>query len=867
MTQSTSSSSTKAHVTKRRIIRMDGDIIIGALFPVHRQPPLKIAFTSQCGEFWEQYGIHRIEMFLRTLDAINNDPNILPNVTLGCDIRDSCWYSPVALERSIDFIKNSIASVESSNLTSAAANPQCHKPREKPIAGLIGPGSSTVTIQVQNLLSLFNIPQIGYSATSLDLSDKSLYKFFLRVVPSDKLQARALIDVVRHFNWTYISTVYTEGNYGFSGITEFQNMATEANICEAVSDKVGNNAEDAAYDKVIKNLKGKPNARVVVCFCEGMTIRGLLKAAKRLGAEGHFLFIGSDGWNVRKDVVEHIEPSAMGGLSIKLYSPEIEDFNRHYFSLRPKNNSRNVWFREFWQERFECYIEGPDRDLRYDTECDGEERLQDGFEQDAKLGFVVNAMYTMAHALHQMRNDLCTNTSEVGLCAEMSPVNGTIFLQYLLNVSFTSYSGDSLMFNRNGDPPGRYEIMNFQRLLTDNGTYYYDYVHVGDWDSGNLTMNRESIQWPSPSHGVTSMEVDSICSKPCENGKVKQLTQGGLHCCWVCIACKQNEIVLDESTCRACAQGWMPNEDLSGCLMIDIEHMQWGDTEAVVSIGFACIGFVATIWVSLIFVRHHNTPVVKASTRELSYIILIGIFISYLTTFPLVAKPNLVSCYMARVLPGFSFSLIYGALVTKTNRIARILAGSKKKIMTRKPRFMSASAQVVITCIIIGIECAIITVMLILEPADSMLTYPSKTRVKLVCNTTTIGIVVPLGFDCFLIVMCTLYAIKTRNLPENFNEAKFIGFSMYTTCVIWLAFVPIYFGSDNKVITMCLAITLSASVALILLFFPKIYIIVCKPERNARSAFTTSKDVRCHIGSASANQSRSLSASNDSKDR
>ena len=93
-------------------------------------------------------------------------------------------------------------------------------------------------------------------------------------------------------------------------------------------------------------------------------------------------------------------------------------------------------------------------------------------------------------------------------------------------------------------------------------------------------------------------------------------------------------------------------------------------------------------------------------------------------------------------------------------------------------------------------------------------------------------------------------------------EAKFIGFTMYTTCIIWLAFVPIYFGSDSKVITMCLAITLSASVALILLFFPKIYIIICKPERNNRSAFTTSKEVRCHIGSAGAR-----SMSNDSFDR
>lgn len=155
--------------------------------------------------------MHRIEIFLRTLDEINARSDILPNITLGADIRDSCWYAPVALEQSIDFIKNSIASMESKHLNHSGRRDGCSQTREKPISGLIGPGSSTVTIQIQNLLSLFTIPQIGYSATSKDLSDKSLYKYFLRVVPSDKLQARAMLDIVLHFNWTYVSTVYTEG--------------------------------------------------------------------------------------------------------------------------------------------------------------------------------------------------------------------------------------------------------------------------------------------------------------------------------------------------------------------------------------------------------------------------------------------------------------------------------------------------------------------------------------------------------------------------------------------------------------------------------------------------------------------------------
>ena len=93
----------------------------------------------------------------------------------------------------------------------AGQSDACESDNEDPIAGLIGPGSSSVTIQIQNLLSLFHIPQIGYSATSKDLSEKSQYRYFLRVVPSDKLQARALLDIVIHYKWTYVSTVYTEG--------------------------------------------------------------------------------------------------------------------------------------------------------------------------------------------------------------------------------------------------------------------------------------------------------------------------------------------------------------------------------------------------------------------------------------------------------------------------------------------------------------------------------------------------------------------------------------------------------------------------------------------------------------------------------
>ncbi|ELK25069.1 Metabotropic glutamate receptor 2 [Myotis davidii] len=62
-----------------------------------------------------------------------------------------------------------------------------------------------------------------------------------------------------------------------------------------------------------------------------------------------------------------------------------------------------------------------------------------------------------------------------------------------------------------------------------------------------------------------------------------------------------------------------------------------------------------------------------------------------------------------------------------------------------------------------------------------------------------------LAYNVLLIALCTLYAFKTRKCPENFNEAKFIGFTMYTTCIIWLAFLPIFYvtSSDYRVSCPC----------------------------------------------------------------
>lgn len=198
---------------------LNGDFIIGALFPVHHQPSSKKRPVSslgiKCGEIRELYGIQRVEVTFQTLDRINKDPNLLPNLTLGVEIRDECWYAPVALQQSIELIRDAITPVSSyldscHNLT---GTPLTEVGQRGPLIGVVGPGSSSVALQVQNLLQLFHIPQVGYSTTSRDLSDKSRFNYFLRVVPSDYYQAQVILDIVRYYGWTYVSAVNTDGEF------------------------------------------------------------------------------------------------------------------------------------------------------------------------------------------------------------------------------------------------------------------------------------------------------------------------------------------------------------------------------------------------------------------------------------------------------------------------------------------------------------------------------------------------------------------------------------------------------------------------------------------------------------------------------
>jgi metabotropic X receptor len=102
------------------------------------------------------------------------------------------------------------------------------------------------------------------------------------------------------------------------------------------------------------------------------------------------------------------------------------------------------------------------------------------------------------------------------------------------------------------------------------------------------------------------------------------------------------------------------------------------------------------------------------------------------------------------------------------------------------------------------------------SPPVSEFYYPSREENILVCRShLDASYLIAFTYPILLLIICTVYAVLTRKIPEAFNESQYIGFTMYTTCIIWLAFGPIFFSTANniplRITTLCASISLSGT--------------------------------------------------------
>ncbi|KAJ8682400.1 hypothetical protein QAD02_018192 [Eretmocerus hayati] len=497
-------------------------------------------------------------------------------------------------------------------------------------------------------------------------------------------------------------------------------------------------------------------------------------------------------------------------------------------------NCRNAWFREFWAQHHRCTF-STSTDPTKMRRCNGTERLVD-YKQEGLVPFV---MYAMAHAVHNIINDVCVehlniaNFSSVSsfsgrhqLCDSLKPAPpGQQLLQYIRNVTFVGRQGTEIKFNADGDAYGYYNIYQYQRVSEDR----YNYTLIGSWKE-RLDLEINMTKW---SDGTGEEHVPrSICSDDCPLGQIRNFMD---TCCWSCVACREDAYVFNDS-CRICEPGWAPDDTKSSCVKLNAEVIEWTSPWAMVPLGFASIGILCTIFVTVVFIWFNRTPVIMASGRELCYVLLVGILSCYLMSFVILSRPTKWICTELRIGLGLCLSLCYSAILTKTNRISRIFNQGRKSI--KRPSYTSPKSQVAISVGITSVQLIGAITWLIIEPPDTSEIYPSPLTAVLTCRVSTFALMMSLVYNMLLILMCTLYAFKTRKIPENFNEAKYIGFTMYSTCIVWLAFIPIYFGTNNdykiQIASMCMCINISATVALGCLFTPKVYIVLFQPNKNQR---------------------------------
>ncbi|KAK7907492.1 hypothetical protein WMY93_016104 [Mugilogobius chulae] len=861
-------------------IKIEGDITLGGLFPVHSRGPAGVP----CGEVKKEKGIHRLEAMLYALDQINSDPDLLPNITLGARILDTCSRDTYALEQSLTFVQALIQKDNSDVRCSNGEPPIIPKPER--VVGVIGASGSAVSIMVANVLRLFAVlfqykerhfmklykvehchsrfvsrrywvqlpgvlssfcveliclclyPPDQLCLHCPELSDNSRYEFFSRVVPPDSYQAQAMVDIVKAMGWNYVSTLASEGNYGESGVDAFLQISREAGgLCIAQSIKIPREPRPGEFEKIIKRLMETSNARGVIIFANEDDIKRVLQAAKKANLTGHFLFVGSDSWGAKIAPIQDQEEVAEGAVTILPKRASIDAFDQYFASRSLENNRRNIWFAEFWEDDFKCKLTRPG--IKYDPgrrKCTGEERISrdSQYEQEGKVQFVIDAVYAMAHALHSMHMDLCPGS--MGVCEKMDPVEGRMLLQYIRSVNFNGSAGTGVMFNENGDAPGRYDIFQYQM----SNVSIPGYKNIGQW-TNHLRLNPEEMQWSGGDRSIP----DSVCSFPCESGERKKMVKG-VPCCWHCELCDGYQYLLDEFSCDMCPFDMRPLKNRTGCRPTPIIKLEWSSPWAIIPVFLAILGILATTGVIVTFVKFNDTPIVRASGRELSYVLLTGIFLIYFITFLMIAEPSVAVCAFRRLFLGLGMCISNSAMLTKTNRIYRIFEQGKKSVTP--PKFISPTSQLIITFILISAQLLGVFIWFGVIPPHTIIDYeeqkppnPEFARGILKCDMSDLSLMLCLSYSLVLMITCTVYAIKSRGVPETFNEAKPIGFTMYTTCIIWLAFVPIFFGTAQstekmfiQTTTLTVSMSLSATVSLGMLYIPKVYVIIFHPEQNVQ---------------------------------
>ena len=787
--------------------RSNKDFVLGGLFPVHSDADK----GANCGAIRLERGTERMEAMLYAIDLINNDTNLLPNFTLGYDIRDTCNSENIGLDESIDFlVAGNQLDLESCGDTYASG--LGNSSSSIPISVVIGAAASAVSVPVATLLRLFKVPQISYASSSARLNNRHRYRYFFRTIPPDNLQAEAMIDLCKKFGWKYISTIYTNDFYGEPGIDEFRKLAAKNDICININEGIDLDFNITDFQRLANQLLNS-SANVVVLFASQGNAYKLFKqiniSNSLNGTNRRFLWIASDAWARSINVVHQYNESLAGLFGIAPHTEVSDGFMNYFSQLTPLTNKRNPWFEEFYTAyRYRSCI--------LNSSCIPYIPITSlpKYKQGNFIPLVIDAVFSVAHALQDFINANCDkpftwDRSSMTCKGGKRELTGPVLLEYLNNVSFVSPAGRKINFDDEGNTEGQYEILNYQRV--NNSAY--EFISVGLWNSSQQPGHRLSFH---------SQFESSLQFGISESGEI--LTSRESHCL----------------LCRYWRNS--PLKGINSCVLIDESFLKYNDPWAIVLMIIACIGILAIIFVTIVMVKYWNTPIVKSSAREQMILLLIGISASFLSTFFFVSKPSSAICFFQRFSLWFCFSLILGAILIKLIRIARIFLRATSS--SSRQRFTKPHYQILFTFIVVLVQMILlfISFLVVLPQLSEEINLNTKNTLDfhtliISCKNPHIAmLIIQVIYDTMLIIACNALAIVTIRFPENYNESKYVSFSTFALGLIWVIFIPTYFTTENKSrnAIISFALNLSGFVVLLCNFGPRIFIMIFLPERNTQ---------------------------------
>ena len=812
----------------------DGDINVAGLFNVHLRGKRDTRYWKRCGKIDPQYGIMFVEAMLFAIDRINSDPSFLHGLRLRTQIHFTCGDKR--------YLRNALA-----RIAKFASQ------------GVVGPQYSDDAIVTSTVMNIFGKNTISYSATSPDLENRIKHNYFYRTVPSDTNSVRLLLSLALKFNWKYIALIRSQGSYGQRSSELFRNAAEEQGICIPLDKSIPDDATSSDYEYVLKRIQEYKSVTVVYLILKEFHLIEFFKTAERMKNQtANLNFVVGDGWGGRSFVAPGSEV-ANGTLTFQVEAKEVPEFKDYFLKLKPHTNRRNIWFKQFWEETFECSLKN-----RSNVKlCTGKEELKEGvgYFKETPILNVINAVYAYGNAFKNVIWEECLKwNSTVRNCSDSGMLKGIFSYRNVLNfVAKTKFMepfrNRVFEFSKNGDYDENYRIYNFVASHKKGGDVFKE---VGTWNNlvnRSITFNQNGVKntYLQPEAWRLTLDVNnitwktgtepvSICSKACDLGFIRQVTS---KCCWTCKKCEADAVIRN-NTCISCHVDSVPDPLKSYCVPLPVNNI-WVYREITIAIlCLSSFGIISTLAVAALILKNFNRRLIKASGRELCLLMLIGISLAFSSPMAFVPPPSAISCNLQRLVVGISLTACYAPLLLRTNRIYRIFRSAKTT--ASRPSMISPRSQIVMSLALTGIACLIGLVSILGRDSQIKTAYPThREYIIRYCELSEQAMLVNLSFSSALMIATTWFAVKTRNFPKNYNEAKYIGFTMYLTCLVLAVILTIFFfvredDVKTRTILLCCVCWTNATLNLVGLFGNKVKMLLSQNVIELDLQVTTMAD-------------------------